>query len=279
LVSFSEYDCFIDNRLDVWVDFAYCHTEDLWEEIGEAIEKASVVLFLMSTDYQDSKSCRQEVMYAKDSLKKRFIPIYVKKDFQATGWLGVRIVGPQYIRFGKRPFDGTVKELMNIIFDDKTQKEPDKQKETKPPPVVPPPVTETKPVQNANNLTESNQGNPTKPNLEPIDDDHTESNLKPSKKPIEKWSKKDITQWFNDNQIHQELVNVYDFRHGTDLLLYGQCLRPDWQIEYNDIKERYRQKYNSQLYRDQFVRFVGAVHRLQPSQSQPQSQSKLCIIS
>ena len=58
---------------------------DLWEEVAAAIEKADVILFLMSKDYQDSKSCRQEVMYSKDSLKKRFIPIYIKKNFIATG--------------------------------------------------------------------------------------------------------------------------------------------------------------------------------------------------
>ncbi|CAF5092920.1 unnamed protein product, partial [Rotaria sp. Silwood1] len=33
-------------------NFEYCHTEDLWEEIGQAIEAANVILFLMSTDYQ-----------------------------------------------------------------------------------------------------------------------------------------------------------------------------------------------------------------------------------
>jgi hypothetical protein len=237
--------CFIDNRLEVWVDFSYCHTEDFWEEIGEAIEKSNVVLFLMSKDYQDSKSCRQEVMYAKDSLKKRFIPIYTKKDFTATGWLGVRIVGPQYIRFGKKSFDDTIKELIKLINEDKKQEQ-----ETKPPP-----VTEPKPIDNSNN--------------------HIVSNLKPSsKKPIKQWIKSDITQWFDKNSIHQDLIDLYDFQSGTELLLFSQCLRPDWQNEYNDIRERYQQKYNTPLYRDQFVRFVGAINRLEPSQS----NSKLCVI-
>ncbi|UJR37659.1 hypothetical protein I4U23_030355 [Adineta vaga] len=250
-----------DNRLDVWVDFAYCHTEDFWEEIGEAIEKANVVLLLMSKDYQDSKSCRQEVMYAKDSLKKRFIPIYVKKDFTATGWLGVRIVGPQYIRFGKRSFDDTVKELLKLIYEDKTATESDPKQETKPLP----PVTETKPTENTTNLTKPNENNPIL------------TDFKPLKTPVEHWSKKELAQWFDNNQIQRQLIEIYDFKHGTDLLLYGQCLRPDWQIEYNEIKERYQQKYHTPLYRDHFVRFVGAVNRLEPSQSK--SKSKLCIIS
>jgi hypothetical protein len=237
----------------------------LWEEIGEAIEKADLILFLMSKDYQDSKSCRQEVMYAKDSLKKRFIPIYIKKEFVPTGWLGVRIVGPQYIRFGKKSFDDTIKELIKLIIEDKKPSGPqsDQKKETKPPPAV----IEIKPIENTNNLT--------KP-PEIID---TDSNIKLPDKPVEQWIKKDISQWFDNNQIQQDLVDLYDFQDGTELLLYGQCLRPDWQIEYNDMRERYQQKYSTQLYRDQFVRFVAAINRLQSSKSNLNSNSKLCLIS
>ncbi len=254
-MGLSFFFCFVDNRLEVWVDFAYCHSEDLWEEIGEAIEKSDVILFLMSKDYQDSKSCRQEVMYTKDSLKKRFIPIYMNKEFTATGWLGVRIVGPQYIRFGKKSFEDTIKELSKIIHDDKKQQESEQTK--------PSPITENKPVTSTNN------------EIKPIENNQTKSNLKLSKKPIEQWTKKDVIQWFDDNYIHQELIDLYNFQNGKDLLLYGECLRPDWQIEYNDMRERYQKKYNTQLYRDQFVRFVGAMNRLQPSKS----NSKLCIIS
>ena len=251
--------------MEIWVDFAYCHTEDFWEEIGEAIEKSDVVLLLMSKDYQDSKSCRQEVMYTKDSLKKRFIPIYTKKDFTATGWLGVRIVGPQYVRFGKKSFDDTSKELIKLIHDDKKQQEVDQKKETKPAPVF-----ETKPVENT-----AIQTKPTENQIKPTENNHIQSTLKPSsKKPVERWTKADITQWFDENSVHQDLIDLYDFRHGKDLLLYGQCLRPNWQIEYNDMRERYQGKYNTPLYRDQFVRFVGAINRLEPSEM----NSKTCVI-
>ncbi|CAF3955055.1 unnamed protein product [Rotaria sp. Silwood2] len=249
-----------DDRLQIWIDFAYCHTEDFWEEIGQAIEQSNVVLFLMSKDYQDSKSCRQEVMYAKHSLKKRFIPIYIKKDFVATGWLGVRIVGPQYIRFEKKSFNDTIKELIKLIIEDKKHQEYDKKKVAEPS-TTSPRVLENKPIENTNNQ------------IKPNEDNHIKANRKSSKKSVEQWTKEDIAQWFDDNCIHQELIDLYDFRHGIDLLLYGQCLRPDWQIEYNAISERYEEKYNTKLYRDQFVRFVGAVNRLQPS------NSKLCIIS
>ena len=237
--------------MDVWVDFLNCHSNDIWGEIAEAIETSNVVLFLMSKDYQDSKSCREEVLYAKDTLKKRIIPIYTKTDFTARGWLGIRIAGPQYVRFGKKSFDDTVTQLINLINEDKKQK------------TRPPLVTEPTPIENSNN-----EKNPTENN-------HTVSNRKPSsKKPIKEWTKSDITQWFNENSIHQDLVDLYDFQHGTELLLFSQCLRPDWQHEYNDIRERYQQKYNAPLYRDQFVRFVSAINRLELSQS----NSKSCVI-
>ena len=251
-----------DNHLHVWVDFIYCHSEDLWEEIAEAIEKADVILFLMSKDYQDSKSCRQEVMYSKDSLKKRFIPIYTKKDFVATGWLGVRIVGPQYIRFGKKSFDETAKELIKLIASDKKE-EPSK--ETKPPPLQQqqqPPVSVPIP-------SEENDSNEVK--------DEPTRTIEPPNKPIREWTKKDINSWFQSNQIQRELADLCDFQCGTDLLLYRQCLQPNWQIEYNDMRKRYEQKYETELYRAQFVRFVGAIDRLQPS-SVPRNK-KPCVIS
>ena len=261
--SFLDLVLSIDNRFEIWVDFAYCHTEDLWEEIGEAIEKADIVLFLMSKDYQDSKSCRQEVMYAKDSLKKRFIPIYLKKDFVATGWLGVRIVGPQYVRFGKRSFDDTIKELVKIIADDSKQSGSKKPKPAAAKPSLT--TTEIKPIEN-----NDNPSNSVEETFRPI-----ESDLTPPTKPVETWTKKEITLWLDQNHVQQELIDIYDFQYGTDLLLYGQCLRPDWQIEYADMRTRYEQKYNTTLYRDQFVRFVGAIQSLQPSRV----TSKACIIS
>lgn len=215
-------DFLLENLLEIWVDFAFCHTEDFWEEIGEAIEKSNVVLFLMTKEYQDSKSCRQEVMYAKDSLKKRFIPIYAKKDFVATGWLGVRIVGPQYIRFGKKAFDDTIKELIKLIIEDPERKESEKQKS----PVSP---AEIKPIETQQT---------SKPEK---DDDSSEHDKIPlsNRKPIEQWTSKEIAQWFDENNISHELHDIYNFRNGTELLLYGKCLRSDWQVEYLDMRDRY----------------------------------------
>ncbi|CAF3766908.1 unnamed protein product [Rotaria sp. Silwood1] len=250
-----------ENLFDIWVDFAYCHTEDLWEEIGQAIEKSDIILFLMTKDYQNSKSCRQEVMYAKDSLKKKFIPVYVARDFVASGWLGVRIVGPQYIRFGKKPFEATIKELVKLIFEDKGEKN-SKSKDSKP--------AEIKPNEND------------KLNQELLKDDHEKFNQSNGEitqvsvrnsKSIKKWNSKDIIDWFDANKIRHELKEIYDFQCGTELLLYGQCLRPDWQSEYLDIREQFSKRYNTPLYRNEFVRLVTSINQLEELQTKPVSST------
>ncbi|CAF1116334.1 unnamed protein product [Rotaria sordida] len=256
-----------ENLFDLWVDFAYCHTEDLWEEIGQAIEKSDVILFLMTKDYQDSKSCRQEVMYTKDSLKKRFIPVYIKRDFVASGWLGVRIVGPQYIRFEKKPFEATVKDLVKLIFEDKSEKS-SKTKDSKVSVTVSP--VEIKSDEND------------KPNQELPKDDHEDSNQSnhkitpvpvPNSKSIKTWNSKDIADWFDANKIRRELKEIYDFQCGTELLLYGRCLEPDWQSEYLDIREQFSKRYSATLYRNEFVRFVTAINQLEQLQTKPVSRT------
>ncbi|CAF0916010.1 unnamed protein product [Didymodactylos carnosus] len=272
-----------DNRFDIWVDFAYCHTEDLWEEIGQAIEKADVVLFLMTKDYYDSKSCRQEVMYAKDSLKKRFIPIYVQKEFVATGWLGIRVVGPQYIRFGKKPFDDTVPELIELILDDvKNEK-------------VAPPVHNEKPQKSVTDdtthpvvddklTTPLQKASQKEPEKQDEDNVKMNNNIKLQSKSIDKWSSEEISLWFRENHIRSELKDLYEFYSGHDLLFYAEGLKPDWQQEYADIRDRYSKKYDKPLYRDQFVLLVSAMHRLQtqyepkPNQNLKTKSSSTCAI-
>ncbi|CAF3679803.1 unnamed protein product [Rotaria sp. Silwood1] len=246
-----------DPRLDIWVDFIYCRSGDLWEEISEAIENAHVILFIITKEYQCSKSCRQEVMYARDTLKKRFIPIYLKNDFVASSWLGIRIVGAQYIRFGKRSFGDTITEILNLMADDPSQKH--KQnifKQTKIPttPIADPVDIQDK-ILNKNRHTSQDQ--PVELIMNTVTGQTT---------PIEQWTSEDIDQWFQQNNIESKLKDLYRFQHGTDLLLYGQCLRPDWQQEYADMRERYNLEYNAILYRDQFVLLVGALNRLQYTQ-------------
>ena len=231
-----------DPRLDIWADFIFCRSGDLWEEISEAIESAQVILFLITKDYQSSKSCRQEVMYARDTLKKRFIPVYLKKDYVASSWLGIRIVGPQYIRFGKRSFGDTITEILNFIVDEGSVRL----------------KSSTTVLTNTFNFPELTSDKRSEEN--PVRSISLHSNR--GTKSIEQWTADDIDRWFHENRIDQKLKDLYQFEYTTDLLLYAHCLHPDWQQEYADMRERFMREYNQILYRDQFVRLVGALFRL-----------------
>ncbi|CAF0845910.1 unnamed protein product [Didymodactylos carnosus] len=122
------------NELDMWVDFQHnhsyvdqdsrqhsiSHSDDIWEEIANAIEIASVIIVIISKDYYDSKACRQELSYATDTLKKRIIPIYsstVPTSFKPSGWLGIRIAGQNFVHFGKKHLDANVTELISMVKD------------------------------------------------------------------------------------------------------------------------------------------------------------------
>ncbi|CAF2932855.1 unnamed protein product [Rotaria sp. Silwood2] len=249
-----------DPRLNIWVDFIYCRSGDLWEEISEAIENSHVILFIITKEYQSSKSCRQEVMYARDTLKKRFIPIYLKNDFVASSWLGIRIVGAQYIRFGKRSFGDTITEILNLMLDNPSQKQKQNAfKQTKIPTTL---VAD--PINIQDKILDKNLGKSQDRPVELIMNTVTNQI-----KSIEQWTSEDINQWFEQNTIESKLKDLYRFQHGTDLLLYRQCLRPNWQHEYADMRERYAREYNEILYRDQFVLLVGALDRLQYAQQKP----------
>ncbi|CAF4453055.1 unnamed protein product [Rotaria sp. Silwood2] len=207
-----------DPRLDIWVDFIYCRSGDLWEEISEAIENAHVILFIITKEYQSSKSCRQEVMYARDTLKKRFIPIYLKNDFVANSWLGIRIVGAQYIRFGKRSFGDSITEILNLMVDNPSQKQKQNAlKQTKMSTTL-----ATDPIDIQDKILDKHLDKSQDQPIELILNTVTNQ-----PKPIEQWTFEDIDQWFHQNTIEPKLKDLYRFQHATDLLLYGQCLQSD----------------------------------------------------
>jgi hypothetical protein len=73
---------------DIWVDKRCCKsTGDVWESIAKGIKSAKLIVSIISKEYIESKSCRQEVIYATDRLKKPFLPIYLGKS-NVSDWLG-----------------------------------------------------------------------------------------------------------------------------------------------------------------------------------------------
>jgi hypothetical protein len=68
-----------NEEFDIWIDWKYCNTGNLWEKIADGIVNAGVVLCLLSQKYYESKSCQQEFFYVFNKLKKNVIPIYIER--------------------------------------------------------------------------------------------------------------------------------------------------------------------------------------------------------
>ncbi|CAM4797826.1 unnamed protein product [Rotaria magnacalcarata] len=190
-----------NKRLRIMIGYSHVDS-DFCHQLVDALEE----------DYQASKSCRQEVMNAKGSLKKRFVPVYLTRDFVTSSQLGVRIVGPQHIRFGKKPFDVTIKDLIKLILEDKGEKNL-KTNDSKVSVIEPP--SETKEDENNKSNEDSSKQDPENSN-QPIHE------IKSISKPTETCNSQDIADWFVANKVRPELKKMYDFQCGTELLLYGQ---------------------------------------------------------
>lgn len=76
------------DQFDVWIDQRCCKTSgDVWESIAKGIKSADLIICVISEEYMASKACRQEVIYAKDRLNKRFLPVFVGRP-EMSEWLG-----------------------------------------------------------------------------------------------------------------------------------------------------------------------------------------------
>ena len=100
-------------ELSIHVDFK--NGKYSWNETAEMIEQANVVLFLLSKEFYYTKSCRQEFIYATDTLKKLFFPIFIDQEFKPSGWLHKPVTRLKSIRFGEKDFLTTCEELLSLI--------------------------------------------------------------------------------------------------------------------------------------------------------------------
>jgi len=85
------------------------------KQIGQNIEQSDIILFLISKEFFTNKSCRQELIYVTDILKKPFIPVFIDQDFKPIGWLHKRIDRVKCIRFGERDLMESCEELLSMI--------------------------------------------------------------------------------------------------------------------------------------------------------------------
>ena len=100
-------------ELSIYVDFKTGKYS--WKEMAEMIGQADVVLFLLSNEFYQNKSCRQELIYVTDTLKKLFFPIFIDREFKPIGWLQKRVVRLKSIRFGEKDFLETCEDLLGLI--------------------------------------------------------------------------------------------------------------------------------------------------------------------
>jgi hypothetical protein len=203
-------------------------------------------LLIVSKEYYDSKSCRQELSYASDTLKKRIVPIYApNQQYRASGWLGIRIAGQKYIHFGRKLFSDAIQELSSMIITDQkslviTSVPPTLPPPSSPSPSVPPSSLETTPVKI------------------PEEEEHKLLTL-------QDWTPKDIQKWFDDNHIHKNLITLYAdrFHTGTALIVYAHHLKLFYQNEYIRIYAKYYKMFHEKnLDTLDFITFVDALYRL-----------------
>ena len=233
----------------VWVDYkqahdAIAHSDDLWEEIARAMEMASVIVLIISKEYYDSKSCRQELSYATDALRKRIVPVYApNQQYRASGWLGIRIAGQKYIHFGRKLFTEAVKELASIVATDQKQQ----LVVTSPPPSLAPlPLP-------------SPQSEPIPSPVVPEEEEDDKLLL------LKDWTNKDTRKWFDENQIHPDLITLYadQFQTGSSLIIYARHLKLFYRHEYIQIVTKFQKLFPEKtLDTLDFITLVDALYRL-----------------
>ena len=230
-------------HVPVWVDYkqasdAIAHSDDLWEEIARAMEMATIIVLIVSKEYYDSKSCRQELSYASDTLKKRIVPVYApNQQYRASGWLGIRIAGQKYIHFGRKLFTDGVKELASMILPEHKGLVISSPPSLPPPP---PPATETV-------------------RYEKVPEEETKVFG------LNDWTVEDIQKWFDENQIHKDLIKLYldQFHTGTALIVYARHLKLFYRNEYIRIFTKYSEAFNGKILDTlDFITFVDALYRL-----------------
>ncbi|XP_054757250.2 uncharacterized protein LOC129263364 [Lytechinus pictus] len=105
----------------VWMDEDHMMGDKIGA-MAEAVENADMIIACITSGYQDSQDCRTEASYAYEC-KKKIIPVKVRPDFKASGWLGGITAGKIYYIVQKA-------ELVSEVLPSIIEKEFAVQKET-----------------------------------------------------------------------------------------------------------------------------------------------------
>ena len=246
------------NIVKVWIDVQQCAMGDLWGKIADAIEYADVILCFISEYYHQSKSCRQEFIYAVDDLQKPIIPILIG-DYKPKGWLGmfilfsytlntlihlgIRKAGMKYIRF-RNVNEPNQSEITDLI--ERIQAE----------------------ISRGKNINSTSAIVPLHHDI--IDESTQQKNLAQETSlvtvdlpPVSQWTPVNIRHWFNQQGILEQIYYLYGFRSGIEMLDYAQTLSEDRDMQQKTYSQVFTQKYQGQLLPPhEFTRFAKAMEEL-----------------
>ncbi|CAF3800289.1 unnamed protein product, partial [Rotaria sp. Silwood1] len=266
------------NVFEIWIDRTHCQgVEDLWESIADGMEKASIIVCLLSSQYFESKSCRKEFIYATDSLKKKIVPVLIEH-FEPKGWLGIRMTGMKYIRF-RGLFESEqskMTEFLNTILASF--------------PSTKTPINENTSTQLPNHGTPPPSNHlmlplspPTHQSLSSFNTLATQSIPVVSQRPCNQWtsSNGDIHAWFAYHRLSTELRDLFDFQTGEEMLDYAQLLIKDCEKQMNIYARIFAKKYNgNDMPPHEFNRFAKALEQLlrdnprSPMKTNPSTSNK-----
>jgi hypothetical protein len=118
-LCFQLYDRLVQDHFRVWLDRDQMHGTPL-ESMSNAIENSEFVFVCMSDAYKQSGYCKMEAYYA---LERQccIIPLVMKPQYKADGWLGIIVTGRMRIDFPKYGFEDAYNKLMIEI--DRNRKE------------------------------------------------------------------------------------------------------------------------------------------------------------
>ncbi|XP_041466412.1 uncharacterized protein LOC121416946 [Lytechinus variegatus] len=193
----------------VWMDEDHMMGDKIGA-MAEAVENADMIIACITSGYQDSQDCRTEASYAYEC-KKKIIPVKVKADFKASGWLGGITAGKIYYIVQKA-------ELVSEVLPSIIEKEFAVQKET---------------IQKVNATTTGSQ----LPEQEP--------KSPPTESQVPGWDSKRVQDWLAANNVTSRNKALKSI-NGTQLLqlkkqlttvphAFYQSMKDDLKVPYLDV--------------------------------------------
>ncbi|CAF3560087.1 unnamed protein product [Rotaria sordida] len=189
----------LDQKIDlfnVWIDKRYCkNSTDIWESIAKGIKNSDLIICIRLSEYLTSKACRQEIIYAKGRLNKRFLPIYLGKP-DISDWSDIRLAEFKYVRFQNTHLkldERKVEEFLSRVVESISSEH-----------------------STQNNITIKHHYTPS------IFHEISKTEVIRSQtisQPIETFAKHDICS---------EIRDIYQFKTGAQMITYGECLKDGW---------------------------------------------------